>query len=546
MNEERLSRRKLEVRFPAAAIVECLRLAETTPSEVDLVAVSTFDAAKTLTRWAPWAKERFYQVRRRLRPPGLSAALTRAAKSRLTELGATRLTRALSARPVRVELRSLDLASTALRFYDHHHCHAAAAALTSGLAAAVVLTIDGVGDGASATVSRFENGTITRLAVTPASHSVGVFFEHVTTLLNMRELEDEGKVMALADYAAPVPDEENPMLALIRADGLRIRAAGSARALARRLRQLLWSCPNERFAAMAQRTVEHVVVELARNACRATGLRAVALAGGVASNVKANRRIRMLDEVDDVFVFPHMGDGGLAAGAAAAALLESAVHDGHVPVLALDSLALGSAITDAEAERALRAAGLTFCRPASMSSAVADLLVDERVVLWADGRMEYGPRALGHRSALARPDRPALRDRLNLVLKRRVWYQPFCPSILEADARVAFADWKGRPDRHMTTAYAVRVEARTRLAGVMSVDGTCRPQIVDEAAAGDFPDLLRAVRGRVGTGAVLNTSLNLHGEPMARTASEAVEVFVRSGADALRVGPFLTVSPRRG
>jgi len=533
-----MSRRKLEVRFPAAAIAECLRLAGLPPSDIDLVAVSTSDVAKTLTRWVPGVKERFYQVRRRLRPPGLASALTRAAKGRLTEFGSNRLTRALSARALRADFRPVGLASTPLRFFDHHRCHAAAAALSSGVPAALVITVDGVGDGLSATVSRFEHGALIRLSATPASQSLGIFFEHVTTLLNMRELEDEGKVMALADYAAPLLDADNPMLALVRAEALTIRTAEPARRLARRLRRILWNCPNERFAAMAQRTVERVVTDLARHACRATGLRTIALAGGVASNVKANRCVRLLPDVENVLVFPHMGDGGLAAGAAAAALLEvGPVEESYMPA----SLALGSGFGEDEAEAALRAAGLRFCRPPAPAAAVADLLIDDRVVLWANGRMEFGPRALGHRSVLARPDRPALRDRLNVVLKRRAWYQPFCPSILEADARRVLADWKGRPDRQMTMAYAVHRDAHAVLAGVLSVDGTCRPQIVEEDATGDFPDLLRAMRDRFGMGAVLNTSLNLHGEPMVRTPAEAVDAFVRSGADALRLGPFLTV-----
>jgi carbamoyltransferase len=543
VNEERFSRRKLEVRFPAAAIAECLTLAGVAPGEVDLVAVSTSDVAKTLTRLAPWTKERYYQVRRRLRAPGSTSSLTRAAKSRLTELGSSRLTRALSRHAVAADLSPLGLAAAPVRFFDHHLCHAAGAALSSGMPACAVVTIDGVGDGLSSTVSRFERGGLTRLAATPASESLGIFFEHVTTLLNMRELEDEGKVMALADYAAPVADTDNPMLGLVRADGLRIRTAGSARTLRRALRRLHWRHPNEQFAAMAQRTVERVVADLAREACRATGLADVAMAGGVASNVKANRRVRLLDTVANVYVFPHMGDGGLAAGAAAAALLESATPDAPAPRWQLDSLALGSAFTDDEAERALSAAGLPCCRPAAMPAMVADLLAAGRVVFWCDGPMEFGPRALGQRSVLSRADRPALRDRINLVLKRRVWFQPFCPSILESDARQAFDDWKGAPDRFMTMAYLVGPAMRGALAGVVSVDGTCRPQIVPDDAAGDLAALLREMRGRLGVGAVLNTSLNLHGEPMVRTPAEAASAFLRSGADALRLGPFLTVRP---
>jgi carbamoyltransferase len=153
--------------------------------------------------------------------------------------------------------------------------------------------------------------------------------------------------------------------------------------------------------------------------------------------------------------------------------------------------------------------------------------------------MEYGPRALGHRSILARPDRPELRDRLNLILKRRVWYQPFCPSILDTEARSALSDFKGAPNRHMTTAYNVRPEWRPSLAGVLSIDGTCRPQLVADDEPSVFGRLLRAVRTRLGYGAVLNTSFNIHGSPLVCTPVEALDVLAKSGADWLAIGPFL-------
>jgi carbamoyltransferase len=153
--------------------------------------------------------------------------------------------------------------------------------------------------------------------------------------------------------------------------------------------------------------------------------------------------------------------------------------------------------------------------------------------------MEYGPRALGQRSVLARPDLPRLRDRLNLVLKRRVWYQPFCPSMLESEAATVLSDWTGGRNRSMTMAYQVAERFRDQLAGVTSIDGTCRPQIVPETDISDFAELLREGRKRWGIGVVLNTSFNIHGEPLVCSPEEAVDVFRRSGADALAMGPFL-------
>jgi len=539
INEERLSRRKLEVCFPARSIAACLALAKLPPEQVHLVAASTSDPAKTLGRWWPGSKERYYAVRRRKALPGSSAGLTRALKYRITEWGPGPASRVLSGRALKAELTRCSLGHAELRLVDHHEAHAAAAAWASGFASCAVVTIDGLGDGVSATISRFADGTLHRVATSPARSSLGVFFEHVTNLLNMRELEDEGKVMALADYAAPIADVDNPLMEWVQVrDGV-IETKMAGHAMRTPLARVHWRFPNEQFAYLAQRVVEHTTMALVCDAVRLTGLPRIALAGGVVSNVKATRRARLMPEVESAYVFPHMGDGGLALGAAVLA----GASAGDSVRLSLDRLGLGPSYDEEELEARARAAGLRPERAENLPCRVADLLAEGRIVMWFQGAMEYGPRALGQRSVLARPDRFDIRDRLNLALKRRVWYQPFCPSLLENDARRMLTDWDGGTNRSMTMAYEVAREYRCQMAGVTSVDGTCRPQIVDENDAGDFAQLLREARRRWGTGVVLNTSFNIHGEPLVCSPAEAVDVFLRSGADALAIGPFLVPRP---
>ena len=533
VNEERLTRRKLEIHFPARSIAACLAHAGFDPGHIDVVAASTTDPAKTLGRWMPSTKERYYQVRRRKAEPGALSSLSRAVKYRMTEWPPNTLSRAASRRAIARDLAAAGLGHARLDLHDHHACHARAAAHASGFDRCAVLTIDGLGDGLSASLCAFEDGRLHVVTTSPATHSLGVFFEHVTTLLNMRELEDEGKVMALADYAAPIPDDRNPLMALLRVENGRVVTSRPGHALHAPLRRVLWHYPNEQFAFLAQRAVERACVDLARDAVRLTGLDRLALAGGVVSNIKATRRMRLLPEVKDLYVFPHMGDGGLALGAA----LASAAAIGRVEC-ALPSLALGPGFGGAEVEAAVAASGLRATRSANIPADVAARLERDEVVLWFQGRMEYGPRALGQRSVLARPDRPGLRDRLNLVLKQRVWYQPFCPSLLESESR-ALADYTTPTNRHMTMAFMVKPECRDRLAGVVNVDGSCRPQLVPDDAPGPFAALLREARARWGVGAVLNTSLNIHGEPLVCTPAEALDVLVRSGADALAIGDWI-------
>ncbi|MPY91466.1 MAG: hypothetical protein GEU99_26600 [Luteitalea sp.] len=539
VNEERLSRRKLEVRFPTRSIQACLAYAGLRPDEVDVVAASTSDPAKTLGRWWPGSKERYYAVRRRKAHPGSFAGLTRVVKYRMTEWSPGPVSKALSHLALRRQLAQHALTRAELRLVDHHEAHAAAAAWGADFAPCSVLTIDGLGDGLSATISAFRDGRLERVAASSARSSLGVFFEHVTNLLNMRELEDEGKVMALADYAAPIADEENPLLAWVRVREGVIETARPGHALRRALAQIHWRYANEQFAYLAQRVVEHTCVALACDTVRLTGLARVALAGGVVSNVKATRRIRLLPDVEDVYVFPHMGDGGLALGAAVVA----ASRSGTAVDLGLGGLDLGHGYETPAIEAALRVAGVSAEPVANLATRVADVLAEGQIVMWFQGRMEYGPRALGNRSVLARPDRPDLRDRLNLVLKRRVWYQPFCPSMLESEGPRVLADWTGGRNRWMTMAYEVSACYRDRLAGVMSVDGTCRPQLVPDNDPSDFAKLLREARSRWSVAAVLNTSFNIHGEPLVCSPAEAIDVFRRSGADALAIGPFLINKP---
>jgi carbamoyltransferase len=535
VNEERLSRRKLEIQFPNRSIAACLSHAGLTPQSINLIAASTFDPAKTLARWWPGSKERYYAVRRRKSPPGALAGLTRAVKYRLTEWAPVPPSKALSRMALRGQFGRLGFASPDITLVDHHEAHAATAAWGADFAPCAVLTIDGVGDGLSSSISMFRDGRLTRVAASPARASLGVFFEHVTNLLNMRELEDEGKVMALADYAAPVEDANNPLLQLIRVrDGV-IETTHHGRALRAALAAVHWGSANEQFAFLAQRVVEEICVALARDAVRLTGCPRLALAGGVVSNVKATRRVRLLADVEELYVFPHMGDGGLAIGAA----LVAASQKNENIRLDLRELALGPGYDASQIETALSSAGFALQPVDNLASRVADLLDEGRVVMWFQGRMEYGPRALGHRSVLARPDLPHLRDRLNLVLKRRVWYQPFCPSMLESEAARVLSDWTGGRNRSMTMAYEVCTSFRHQLAGVTSIDGTCRPQIVPDTETSEFGQLLREGRKRWGVGALLNTSFNIHGEPLVCSPGDAVDVFRRSGADALAMGPFL-------
>ena len=401
VNEERLTRRKLEIRFPSLSIESCLARAGVTPAEIDVVAVSTSDPAKTLSRWWPGSKERYYDVRRRRARPGPFAELTRALKYRVTEWPSGPVCRALSRMALRRLLARHALSRADLRLIDHHEAHGAAAAWAAGGAPWAVLTIDGVGDGLSSTISIFRGGRLERIAASTARCSLGVFFEHVTAPPEHAGARRRGQGHGPGRLRRADPRRGQPAALVDPCARRRHRNRARGPQPQAGAGRIHWRYPNEQFAYLAQRAVENTCVALARDAVRLTGIDRLALAGGVVSNIRAARRIRLLPDVKDVYVFPHMGDGGLALGAAVAA----AAAGGERIEADLTRLDLGHDYQVPALAAALQSAGFAANPMDRLASRVADMLAAGQIVMWFQGRMEYGPRALGHRSVLARPDR---------------------------------------------------------------------------------------------------------------------------------------------
>jgi len=537
-NEERFTRKKLEVEFPFCAVREALAFAGIRPADVGLVAVSTSDFAKTLTRVFPGMKRRYYLIRRRKVRPTVLSRFSKTSKYVLTEIGPSRLTRSVSSWAVKKALGSLGFSDYPLVWVHHHLAHAAAAVYTSPFSKGLFLSLDGIGDGLSGMLGTFDEGGIRVLKEYGGRDSLGIFFEHVTNLLNMRELEDEGKVMALASFGYPIPDAQNPLLPLFTVDGLDIKARYHSIGLYRKLKEILFLYPSEQFAYMAQRVLEVCISELVENARRETGLADLAYAGGVASNIKVNMLLKNSPGLDHLYVFPHMGDGGLALGAAIHASRQ-AFGTSHV---GLDDLFLGPAPTRAEIEAEIERSGVRYERLPDIEDHAAELISRGEILLWYQGRMEYGPRALGDRSILAVPSSVAVKNRLNVFLKKRVWYQPFCPSMLEEDAAEILEDYNGVNNRFMTVGYMVKPRYADRMVAVINADNSCRPQILgaDEASRyGRYYPLLRRLKERTGAGVVLNTSFNKHGESIINTPREALELLLNSQFNYLVMEDYL-------
>jgi len=541
LNEERLTGRKLEIGWPIRSLA-AIRDAAGSEWEHAHFAFTTSDAAKTLTRLWPASREKYYRLRRRLDEPSWTDGITRRAKYRLTQWPSCSLLVALARGHA---ARALGVSRGRVHVVDHHAAHAASAALwPEWREDALIVTLDGIGDGASGSVWRrnLTDGALTPLLRLPGSASLGLFFEHITEVLQMRPLEDEGKVMALAAFAAAPRDAEDPF-----ADWFRLHPADqdhplpritcriSPVAMRRAVERVVWRYPREQVCRAAQGLLERLIPAFFSALSEATGIRAFAYSGGVASNIKVNRLVRLAPGVDRIEICPAMGDGGLALGAAAFVWQDLS----GMPCEPFTDFRLGPdhGALDAGIAGALRA-GETLARPVDIAEHVAHLVAEGEVVMWAQGRMELGARALGARSIVARADSEAARDALNLRLKRRVWYQPFCPSLLETEAPRLLADYTGTADtnRHMTMGFTTTPEGRKALAGAIGPDGSCRPQLVAAHPTDPWARLLEAVRLRTGTGAVINTSLNVHGKPMPDTPLGVLEAWRESGIRHLALG----------
>ena len=545
LNEERLSGRKLDVGLPIRALAAVRAVIG---NRRVAWAPCTSDPAKTLTRIFPGMKENYYRLRRRLEPPGALHGLKQRAKYRLTQWPTGNILRSNARRWF---ASALEVPAVDVFLVDHHEAHAASAAYWPDWGTdALMVTLDGIGDGESGSVWAWSNAdsSLRKLVSIPGSASFGLFFEHVTNELQMRPLEDEGKVMALATYAANTPANSNPFLkwfSLIPGrDGLPVlRCSIHPTDMAREVAKVVWCTPREQVSKMAQQTLEMLVPQFFAILAAGTGLHAFGYSGGVASNIKVNRLIRTLPGIERLEVCPAMGDGGLALGSAMSVWRKVT---GQRPRPFKD-FRLGTDRGDlgASAERIAAATGAELLRPQDIAHAAAERVAAGEIVMWAQGRMELGARALGARSIVARADSVAARDDLNLRLKRRVWFQPFCPSILASEAPGLLADYRGARDvnYHMTMGFSTTPHGRAALAGATGPDGSCRPQMVAENPSEPWYRLLARVKELTGTGAVINTSLNMHGKPMSDDADGVVEAWLESGVQHLALGSALLSKP---
>jgi carbamoyltransferase len=440
-------------------------------------------------------------------------------------------------------LSGIGVAKDRIEAVEHHLAHASAAYHTAPWqdGKVLVLTCDGSGDRLSATVSIGEHGTLSRIASVSEHDSIGRLYALVTRYLGMAPLEHEYKVMGLAPYVSSgsrieAAARDFSSLFEFAANGLTWkRRAGvpSMYAAYGYLRNRLDGKRFDTIAAGAQKFIEDMLVRWVSNAVRETGIRKVACAGGVFMNVKANLAMLEIPEVEDLYVFPSCGDESNSIGAACH--LAARAGDRVQP---LGALYYGEPITDAESEEALATArGLRFHWRSDIESVAAEKLAEGKIVARAKGAVEFGARALGNRSILARADSPTAVREINEMVKNRDFWMPFAPSVLAGRACDYYEKPKAVKSPYMMFAFRSRPEKRASFAAAQHpYDFTTRPHEVFEEHNADYHRLLQEYESRTGEGILLNTSFNLHGDPIVYRARDAVDVFVGSGLRHMALG----------
>jgi carbamoyltransferase len=425
-------------------------------------------------------------------------------------------------------------------FVEHHLAHEASAFLPSPFDDAAVLTLDGRGEKTATSYGHFTGGEYRRLGQVPLPSSLGLLYEQVTDYLGFLRSSDEYKVMALASYGRPrYVDWFRDVVELTGEGGYVVHPA--------RLEQK-FGPPRQRGAPLEERhfdvarslqaVLEETVSDLARWLRRATGSRNLCMAGGVALNCVLNGRLRAQRIFDRIFVQPAAGDAGTALGAA---LWIDWRHGAHERRFRMDHAYLGPEYGDAEIETELRRSKQKYRRADDVAEETAELLAADRIVGWFQGRMEFGPRALGARSILASPLDAAMQRRLNEI-KDREDFRPVAPAVLEEAAGEWFVDAERAP--FMLFVFEVAPGKAERIPAVRHVDGTARVQTVGVHEAPRYRALLEAFGRRTGVPVLVNTSFNSRGEPVVCTPRDALESFWSTPLDALAIGSFLIEKPQ--
>lgn len=520
--EERLSRQKHDASFPERAIRTCLERTDTSVEEVDHVCLS----------W-PSPVQQYQEDLKGMLQGRIPFRPVQGFLSVLREQDSTGGKQFYE--------QQIGPASS-FRYTGHHKSHAISAYAYSGFDKATVVVFDGRGAWESTSIWKGENGKLQQVDVIPWPNSLGLLYAEFTSYLGFRRYNDEWKVMGLAPYGEPGVDL-SPFFRLTRNSyevvGRRLlsgreTAISNEYGVPSRQRGDALKQWHKDVAYALQAACTKGMKRVVQNAVQKIGCSNVCMAGGVALNSKANGIIATADFVEDIFVQPAAADDGAALGAALDPYLEV---NGALPLSKMEDPYFGSQFSDEKIKEVLTSYRLAHHRVSSPATKAAARLTEGKIVGWFQGRMEFGPRALGNRSILGDPSDPATKDRINKAVKFRESWRPFAPSILAEYADEYLSALDESPFMILTDeATATGIQ---KMPAAIHVDNSTRPQVVEKDVNPRYWRLIDEFRQQTGVPAVLNTSFNLRGEPIVRTPKDAVRTFFSSGMDTLIMGSYV-------
>jgi len=531
--EERLSRVKMHAGFPKRAIVELLKCTGLRPEDLHQVVYP----------FMPWWMEGSSMLYGYLHDIPFTLTNNTPWDSRLRHLRTywKWCIDAISDHrkyhyELMYELSSMGLHHKLTRI-EHHASHAATAYLTSGFDEALALTFDWYGGGLSGSVNLFNSKGIKRIYNFRYPHSMGLFYAQVTSALGFKSSQHEGKIVGLAAFGDSRILGPALLERFVCQRGNFHYRSGMDPEFSKNLAKRF---PREDVAAAYQYVLETIICRITSYWLKKTGLHDVVLAGGVAANVKLNQRIADLEEVQHIFIHPNMGDGGTCVGAILAFLL----GNGDMKSKEWETCYLGPNFSNEQMEAAIKQAGLVPNHSENIEKDIAKILADGKVVARFAGAMEYGPRALGNRSILY----PATDAKVNKWLNERLGrteFMPFAPVTLfeHYQGHYINIDKSLASTRFMTITCDCTDLMKKESPAAVHVDGTARPQIIRREDNPNFYSILEEYYKLTGIPTLINTSFNMHEEPIVCTPEDAVRAFLEGNLDYLSIGPFIV--PRK-
>ncbi|MEO0144085.1 MAG: carbamoyltransferase C-terminal domain-containing protein [candidate division WOR-3 bacterium] len=546
ISEERINRIKEWGGFPKLAILEILKIANIKPSDIKAVGVSSiFPPIRNL-------QELEKHILKRLIKHSINFIPKSIIRNKNVRHLFLEVYEKFSNRKeyLKRELESIGIKAK-LNIYEHHYIHAFTSHILSKTREEnLIITLDGSGDLLSGTISIGRNDKIERISEISNYDSLGEFYMRITQFLGMKPLSHEYKVMGLSAYVDENDKYAKEIYEIFKTffevkDLNIINKTGAYKSLYLKLFER--KLANKRFdyiAFGAQKLIEEIVVELVKNAIRKTNIRNVVLGGGVFMNVKLNNKILMLNEVEKLFIMPSCSDESLAIGCA----IKCAIDDGFYfnNVQFLQDIYWGSSYDKQEIEKAFEELNENEFEikyiGKDIDELVGELIAQNYIIARFSGRMEFGARALGNRSILANPKNLEVITKINKAIKQRDFWMPFAPTILYEEQEKYIINPKNHEGYYMIMAFFTKEEAHKHLrAALHQYDLSARPQILKEEHNPRYYKLIKKFKEKTGIGGILNTSFNLHGEPIVMSPKDAIYTLNNSQLDALAIEDYLII-----